>query len=126
MKRYAVVLVACIVALALGCGKTIDEPVNPDKAGEALQSALDAWKAGEKPADLQARKPAVYLNEPEFAAGKELVSSQIGKVELSGRQGRCKVKLSLRDKSGKVTEREIGYLIDTTPAVVITREALGP
>jgi hypothetical protein len=124
MTRIVIALGACL--LAIGCGKPIDPPVDPDKAGEVLQSALDAWKAGEKPADLQARKPAVYLNEPEFAAGKELVSSQIGKVELSGRQGRCKVKLTLRDKSGKVAEREIGYLIDTTPAVVITREALGP
>jgi hypothetical protein len=117
---------ACLLALALGCAKTIDEPVDPAKAAEVLQGALDAWKKGEKQTDLHARKPAVYLNEPEWAAGKELVSYSVGPVELSGRQGRAKVKLTLRDKAGKTAEREIGYLIDTTPQVVITREALGP
>ncbi len=110
----------------VGCSGPIDPPVDPVQAGEVLRVALDAWKAGEKPADLQARTPAMYFNEPEFVAGKELVKSEVGQIELSGRQGRCKVKLSIRDKSGKVIEREIGYLIDTTPKVVITREALGP
>ena len=124
MKRPVCVMAACL--LVTGCGKTIDDPVDPAKAGQALEGALDAWKKGEKPADLQARKPAVYFNEPEWAAGKELVNSSVGPVELSGRQGRARVKLTLRDKSGRVSEREIGYLIDTTPQVVITREALGP
>jgi len=32
----------------------------------------------------------------------------------------------LRDQAGKAGEREIGYLIDTTPQVVIAREGLGP
>ena len=121
----AIMLGACL--LAAGCGKSkLDEPVEPAKAREALEKALDAWKKGGKPADLQARTPAVYFNEPEWAAGKELVSSTVGPVELSGRQGRARVKLTLRDRAGKVTEREIGYLIDTTPQVVITREGLGP
>ena len=53
------------------------------------------------------------------------VSPKAGKVELFGRQGRCTVKLSLEDKGGKRTERSIGYLIDTTPQVVIAREGLG-
>jgi hypothetical protein len=124
--RREFLLGACLTAV-VGCGGgKLDAPVDPATAGEALKGALDAWKAGEKPADLQARTPAVYFNEPEFNAGTALVSSQVGPVELTGRQGRAKVKLTLRDKAGKVTEREIGYLIDTTPKVVITREALGP
>ena len=35
------------------------------------------------------------------------------------------VKLSLRDRTGKTTEREISYQIDTTPQIVIVRENLG-
>jgi hypothetical protein len=35
------------------------------------------------------------------------------------------VKLTLQDAAGKVAERTIGYQIDTTPQMVITREALG-
>ena len=88
-------------------------------------AAFVAWTQGEAHGALAQRQQPIYFNEPEWAAGTELVSSKVGKVELSGRQGRCKVQLTLKDKTGKVTEREIGYLIDTTPKVVITREALG-
>ena len=55
-----------------------------------------------------------------------MLNYEAGPVTLTGRQGRCSVKLTLQDGAGKVTERVIGYQIDTTPNVVITREALGP
>ncbi len=42
-----------------------------------------------------------------------------------GRQGRCTAKLVLRHKDGKQQERQIGYLIDTAPNIVIAREGLG-
>ena len=53
------------------------------------------------------------------------MSFTAGKVAPMGRQARCSVKLSLRDRTGKTTEREISYQIDTTPQIVIVRENLG-
>jgi hypothetical protein len=117
---------ACCLVVAAGCGKTIDDPVDPDKASTALQSALDAWKQGDEYGSLRNRTPPMYLNEREWEAGKKLLGYQLGKAELMGRQGRCTAKLSIQDKAGKVTEREVSYLIDTTPQVVIAREGLGP
>ena len=75
---------------------------------------------------LKERQPPLYFNEPEWESGKKLVSYEAGPVTLTGRQGRCSVKVTLQDKTGKVTERTIGYQVETTPAQVITREALGP
>jgi hypothetical protein len=112
--------------LAAGCGRKLDPPVEPGQAGEVLRAALDAWKNGEPYGALDQRDPPIYFNEREWEAGKQLVNYQPGPVTLVGRQGNCKVKLTLRDKEGRTTEREIGYQIDTTPRVVIAREALGP
>ena len=91
-----------------------------------VKTAFDAWKQGESYSSLKERQPPLYFNEPEWESGKKLVSYEAGPVTLTGRQGRCSVKVKLEDKSGKVTERTIGYQVETTPAQVITREALGP
>lgn len=125
MRTSALVVCCCLVVLLPGCGNTIDPPVDTGKASEVLNTALDAWKQGEKYGELARRQPPIYFNEPEWEAGKKLVKYEAGPVTLSGRQGRCSVKLTLQDGAGKVTDRTIGYQIDTNPAMVITREALG-
>jgi hypothetical protein len=126
MKRLTLVIPIGLLLLIAGCGKSLHDPVEPDKASAVLQAALAAWKQGEAFGDLQKRAPPIYFNEPEWKAGKQLVSFTPGKPDLMGRQARCSVKLSLRDKEGRTTERQISYLIDTTPQVVIVRENLGP
>jgi hypothetical protein len=126
--RTAGLLPCCaLIVLLSGCGKQpLDEPVDPAKATEVLNTAFGAWKQGEKYGALAQRQPPLYFNEPEWEAGKKLLNYELGPVTLSGRQGRCSVKLTLQDSAGKVTERTIGYQIDTTPQTVIVREALGP
>jgi hypothetical protein len=115
-----------LVLLQLGCGNTLEKPVDPGQAGEVLNTALEAWKAGEEYRVLERREPPIHFYEKEWEAGKKLVAFEAGPVTLMGRQGRSSVKLTLQDKTGKVTERVIGYQIDTTPNIVITREAMGP
>lgn len=124
--RGGVVGLAFILLALVGCKSSLDAPVDPNRAQQAIEGALEAWKQGESPTALQQKSPPVYFNESEWKAGKSLVEYQIGPVSLHGRQGRCEVQLSLRDSAGKVTKRTIGYLIDTTPQVVITREGMGP
>jgi hypothetical protein len=125
--RLFPLLVGCLVAgLFLGCGKGLDEPVDPGKAAEVLNTSLDAWQQGERFGTLEQRQPPIYFNEREWEGGKKLLKYEPKEVTLVGRQGRCSVKLTLQDGAGKVTERVIGYQIDTTPNIVITREALGP
>ena len=125
-KRSVLALGLCGLALAAGCGRKLDPPVEPSQAGEVLRAALDAWKNGEPYGALEKRDPPMYFNEREWEAGKKLVNYHVGEVTRMGRQGRCSVKLTLQAKEGKTTERTIGYQIDTTPMVVIAREALGP
>jgi hypothetical protein len=126
MKRIACAFGVCFLTLLLGCSKALDDPVDPGDASTALQTALDAWKQGDAYGDLEKRHPPIYFREPEWEAGKKLVNFTLGKAGLMGRQGRCLARLSLVDRSGKATQREVSYLIDTTPQVVIVRELLGP
>jgi hypothetical protein len=126
VRTFAFLLACCFLLLPLGCGSTLDKPVDTAQAAEVVTTACEAWKQGESYGALQQRQPPIYFNEREWELGKKLVNFEVGPVTLVGRQGRCSVKLTLQDKTGKVTERVIGYQIDTTPAVVITREALGP
>jgi hypothetical protein len=123
-SRCAIVLI--VAALAAGCGPELPPPVDPADAAAQLRTVLDAWKAGEPFDALGSRNPPVVFNEPLWRDGASLVSYELGEVQLHGRQGTCKVKLTVQDKDGKLVERRVGYQIDTTPAVVIVREGLGP
>ena len=126
MSRRLLCLCVCSLALALGCGQTPEPAVDPNEAGKVLQVALESWKKGESYGTLQQRQPPIYFNEREWEAGSKLENFQAGPVDLMGRQGRCKVKLSIRDKAGKVADRDVTYLIDTVPKAVIVREMMGP
>jgi len=126
MRTCGFLLFCCLVAMLAGCRKPLEDPVDPARAGEVVNTAFEAWKQGGKYGELAKRQPPIYFNEPEWESGKTLLKYEPGPVTLTGRQGRCSVKMTLQDGAGKVTERTIGYQIDTTPTMVITREALGP
>jgi hypothetical protein len=113
------------LGLLIGCGQDVPPAVDVGDAGRQLDAVLKAWKAGQPHASLAAGHPPIVFTEPLWEGGTRLLSYQIGKVELHGRQGRCTAKLSLQGKDGKQYERDIGYQIDTVPRVVIVREGLG-
>ena len=125
MTCARIVAMLALAAVAGGCEPKADPPVEPATAGTHLRAALEAWKAGQPHATLQAASPPIVFNEPLWRDGATLLDYEIGQIELHGRQGRCTVRLNLKDPGGKSQERRIGYLIDTTPQVVIVREGLG-
>jgi hypothetical protein len=126
LARFVVAIVVGLAAAAGGCGPTAEPAVEPADAGAQLRAVLDAWKAGQPHAALEARSPPVVFNEPLWRDGATLLEYEMGEVELHGRQGRCTVRLKGKDAAGKEFDRRLGYLIDTRPRVVIGREGLGP
>jgi hypothetical protein len=118
-------LALAVTALLAGCSKKLDPPVAPEDAAGHLKAALTAWKAGEPFESLGSRTPPIVFNEPLYRGGTKLADFELGEVTLYGRQARCSVKLTLAGADAKKGERKIGYLIDTTPNVVITREGMG-
>lgn len=123
-RRHALALTALFGLM--GCGGGATAPVDPAQGEQAVRTAFECWKKGDTPESLHQRTPPMYLNEPEFAAGRRLLDFEIVEpLEPYGRQLRCAVKLSLEDtKTGAKTEKRIGYQVDTNPVVVIVREGL--
>jgi hypothetical protein len=118
---------ALFVTLALcllpGCGRGLYPDADPGTADTALQTALEAWKSGKAPEDLEKEQPAIIMNEDDWRLGKRLLEYKMEKGSLSGRQVRCRVRIKLKDRDGKTIDRDAVYIIDTTPRIVIVRDS---
>ncbi len=112
-----------LLCLAGGCSRWSYEDASPDKAGPALRTALEAWKSGKTPKDLTAQTPSIVMNEGDWEEGKRLVNFVMDEQgSMVGRQVRWKVQVKLQDRDGRVVDRKIAYIIDTTPRLVIVRD----
>jgi hypothetical protein len=122
MKSYPILLV-WFVGLLAGCDRPVTERVNPDQAGDALRTALTAWKDGKTPEELEAQQPSIIMNEEAWRAGNSLLEFTLDPAgTMDGRQVRWVVQIKLRDKSGKETTRKATYTVDTIPRIVIVRD----
>lgn len=118
--RWLVGSVFVVLGLG-GCGDTRPVPADRDRAVEALQTALEAWKQGLKPDDLRQRSPAINFNDSECAAGRRLVGFKMPDAsEAFGNSIRIRVELTF-EAEDKTVVKEVGYLIDTAPALAIVR-----
>src|SRR5262245_24892757 len=69
------VLLLLLGVSPLGCvGGKLPERSNPERAEQALRTALDAWRKDEPLDALAARAPAIYFNDPKARDGARLVS----------------------------------------------------
>jgi hypothetical protein len=122
LMRYLlwVIFVTCLV-IPLGCKKETTHTMQ-QKAEAALDQALDAWVRGESPDKLM----AIRINDPDWKAGQRLLgflTSQSSSVEGTPNRFRCRVALTLRDRSGKRIDREVEYSVQVGEEVVIERAA---
>lgn len=109
----------CVMLVGLwGCGDAAKvHPVDADVARSALDEAMQAWKDGKKPADLQ---PDMYATDQDWVAGKKLVSFEIlDEEEVEGSNVNLRVKRTLSPEDRSV-DPTVKYIITTTPAVTIT------
>ena len=119
-RTLFIVLAFCLLP---GCGRKLDRDADPDEGDKALRTALEAWKDGKTPADLEQGTPSIIMNEDDWRTGKRLLDFHMEKGSLSGRQVRCRVRIKLQGKDGKTVDRDAVYIIDTTPRIVIVRDS---
>ena len=121
VPRFALLLG---VFLAAGCQRQLAAPASEEKATAALTASLDAWKAGASPADLEARAPAIIINDPQWKNGVRLLDYQIQSgCKPAGQDLRYVVNLTLTDPEGKTTQTvQASYTIGTASAIVIVRD----
>jgi hypothetical protein len=121
MKRLALFILLCLCLLS-SCRRGLDKDADPEEGGKALQTALEAWKKGQTPEELEKMSPPILMNEDDWRLGKRLLDFKVEENTLKGRQVRSRVRIKLEDKSGKSLEKKAAYIIDTTPRLVIVRD----
>jgi hypothetical protein len=90
----------------------------------SLKIALQNWKKGGTPADLDGNSPAITMRDKDWKAGCSLLDYQIGDCTEQGTSLRCPVRLRLRGPQGQAISKSVTYRVLTGPERIIFREAL--
>jgi hypothetical protein len=116
-------LAAAFLLLVLGgCGGSRGLPpaADTEKARAALTTGLEAWKSGQQPDALKSQDPSIFFTDLAWEEGQRLEAYQIAaEIEPSGQSVVASAVLTLRNRQGAVVKKNVRYLIDTSPAVVI-------
>jgi hypothetical protein len=110
------------LALA-GCSGPVNAPVDAAKAREALRTALDSWKRGEKIEQAQSASPPVYVIDSDWQAGAALKDYKLVNdgTEMDAHL-HCPVRITVKPAGGAETTREVTYIISTTPNLTVSRK----
>jgi hypothetical protein len=116
-------LIAPLVLLLFvsGCGSRRPEG-DVERGRPAVVAALDNWKANEPVAKLKSLAEPVEFA-ADFRATHSLAEYTLGKVDDSDKEViRYAVTLKLKDKKGKVADREVVYAVALKTPVVVSRD----
>jgi hypothetical protein len=107
-----------------GCGAAQSAHTSdPAQAQQALHAVLDAWKAGEQPADLEKRTPPIHVKDLDWLDGFRLVSYKAGEEgRLVGYDMNYPVVLELKSPKGTSVKKNAVYTITTRPELLISRQ----
>ncbi len=121
------VILACLAAMAVlaisGCTGSSAHAVDPPRARDALVTALDHWKSGERPRSV----PSMTVQDFDWASGTKLLDYQVlDEGQARGANLSVKVKLTLAPSQGKGknVEKAVYYLVGTSPSVTVFRDML--
>ena len=118
MTRFAPLLAALV--FAAGCGGRPQSEI--DRGRQAVVAALYSWKANEPPAKLKSLPDPVEFGE-ELRATHSLAGYELGKVDASDKDViRYTVTLTLKDKKGKESRREVTFAVALKNPVVVARD----
>jgi hypothetical protein len=114
------------IAAALGgCGGGPYEsaPVNAKLARETLDQVLTNWKKGESLDTLQNASPKIVVQDLDWSSGAKLIEYEIvGDGKEVDANLIAEVKLKLRDPRGKEFERNVKYVVGTSPVLTVFRD----
>jgi hypothetical protein len=123
--RRAGLASACLFLslLGMGCSGNENAPVVASKAREALRTALESWKKGDKVDELQNASPPIYVVDQEWKDGAKLQDYQVtGDGEEKDAHLFAPVKLTVRLPNGREVRRNVTYIISTAPNITVSRK----
>jgi hypothetical protein len=118
-RAYALAFVATFLGLA--CGGPAMNPKAP-VARTALETALDAWRAGKKPGDLAQADPPIQAVDNEWTNGRKLASFEILGEEPSESDKRFKVKLTYAAPAPTAGAEVVYVVLGVSPVAVFREE----
>ncbi len=118
MPRF---LMLTIALAAAGCSS--GRPQSEIERGrQAVMAALDSWKANDSPAKLKSLSDPVDFSE-ELRSTHTLAAYSVLSIDSTDKDViRYTVALSLKDKKGKVSEREAVYAVSLRSPIVVARD----
>ncbi len=122
-KPYLCLGVAAVLLWQSGCSPAAVPMSDTNKAKELVQSMLDEWKAGTSMDGMKLRNPPIYVTEDLWRSSAKLDDyALVGESEVLGSNIRFQVKLKCTNKSGKLIEKSVRYIVTTQPALTMVRE----
>lgn len=116
-------MAALALVLGFGCGGPSAAPSDPVEGRQTLQTVLDAWKVGEKPAALSQRTPPIQVSDGDWLSGLRLQSYQADdEGKLVGTDVNYSVVLELKTAQGKVVKKTAVYAVTTRPQLLVHRQ----
>jgi hypothetical protein len=114
-------LTCALLILIAGCSSGRSES-DIARGRQAVTAALDSWKANEPAAKLKSLQEPVDFSD-ELRATHSLTDYTLGRVDTSDKEViRYTVTLKLKDKKGKVSDREVVYAVALKTPVVVSRD----
>jgi len=104
----------------IGCRESREDL---DVAQQSVVTALEAWKQGESPEQLQSRMPPIEFHDDDWQNDAKLQDYEFIKTyrDTDGRP-RCVVDLSVERRGGKFETVQLTYQVNTDPKIVIDRD----
>ena len=124
------VVAACLGVLGLlllsGCSASSGASVvDAPRAREALKTALDHWKSGGDPKELESSSTPMVAQDFEWAAGAKLLDYEVQGERPEGRNLRFEVKLKLGPQGNKkAAEKKGSYVVGTSPSLTVFRDVM--
>jgi uncharacterized protein YbaP (TraB family) len=118
------VLALTLLVLAVGCGRSHPfSKADMEKARQALDTALSAWKQGKPVASLKTLPEPIEFAEEMPAQGMRLLDFQVLDSQHTDADAiRFRVKLQLQDRRNRQESRDVTYAVGLKSPVVIGRD----
>ncbi|MGE3817871.1 MAG: hypothetical protein AB7I30_00400 [Isosphaeraceae bacterium] len=125
-RQIAFLLLALAIGQA-GCGggagTTTEAPkVDPDQAREALETALNAWKAGETPGSLAKAESPLQVFDSQWDGGKTLEGFTIVGEDAGGNPSAKVFNVTLKFAGAKA-ETKARYLVSGSDPIQVYHES---
>jgi hypothetical protein len=127
-RKRAALPIKCVTLMLLaigaeGCAPSKAAPVNAELARASLRTALEGWKSGDRPDQMQSRSPSIVVQDVDWEAGNTLVEYDVaGDGKDDDANLRCPVTLTVKERTGREVKKRVRYVVGTSPVITVFRE----